>query len=65
MENRFLRLPEVMRTVGLGRSAIYERVSRNEFPKPVALSGRAVAWVSSDIQMWIDAQVKASRRDAA
>ena len=41
-QKRFMRLPEVQRTVGLGRSAIYERVAEGSFPAPVPLGGRAV-----------------------
>jgi prophage regulatory protein len=49
---RFLRRPEVERAVGLGCSAIYDKMSRNEFPKPVPLSGGAVGWIESEIAEW-------------
>jgi prophage regulatory protein len=64
MERRILRLPEVSKTVGLKRSAIYERVGAGLFPKPIPLLGRAVGWLSTDVENWISAQVEASREAA-
>ena len=59
---RFLRLKEVKHTVGLGRSAIYQKVKDREFPAPVSLGARAVAWLSDEIGAWMDARISASRR---
>ena len=61
-DRHFLRLPDVKRQVGLGRSAIYEKVKRGEFPAPVSLGARAVAWLSDEIAAWMDARVDASRK---
>ncbi|WP_228761231.1 MULTISPECIES: helix-turn-helix transcriptional regulator [Vibrio] len=41
----------------LSRSAIYRGIRECRFPKQVRLSRRSVAWVESDIQNWIKAQV--------
>lgn len=64
MADTFLRLPEVKHRTGLSRSTIYAAVSAGEFPKPVRLTERTIAWVESDVQDWIDARIAASR-DAA
>tara|TARA_B100000676_G_scaffold313222_1_gene392432 strand:- start:1945 stop:2142 length:198 start_codon:yes stop_codon:yes gene_type:complete len=50
---RLIRLAEVMKNTGLGRSSIYKRIAEGEFPKPVPLGGRAVGWVSDEIETWI------------
>ena len=50
---RFMRLTEVIKDTGLGRSSIYKRIAQGEFPKPVPLGGRAVGWVSDEIEAWI------------
>ena len=34
---RFMRLTEVIKDTGLGRSSIYKRIAEGEFPKPVPL----------------------------
>ena len=59
---RLLRLPEVKKDTGLGRSSIYKKMAEGTFPKPVPL-GRTVAWVSDEIQAWIMARIE--ERDAS
>lgn len=54
---RLLRLKDVQHQVGLGRSAIYEKIKRGEFPSPVSLGARAVAWPSDAINAWIDERI--------
>jgi prophage regulatory protein len=54
-----LRLPDVMERVGLSRSAIYAAMAEGEFPRPVRLTKRAVAWPASAIDAWITARVTA------
>ena len=58
---RFLRLPEVKHTVGLSRSAIYQKIKEGDFPAPVSLGERAVAWLSDEIAAWMDARIGTSR----
>ena len=52
---RLLRLPEVMRRVGLKRSAIYQRMSEGRFPKSRSLGVKCAVWVESEIDEWIHA----------
>jgi prophage regulatory protein len=51
-----LRLHEVSRAVGLGRTSIYRRIAAGTFPRPVQLgpSARAVGWRESDVIEWIE-----------
>ncbi|EGQ8122024.1 AlpA family transcriptional regulator [Vibrio cholerae] len=61
---RFLRLKEVMSLTGLGRSTIYKFMAdETDFPKSVPLGGRAVAWVESEIEEWMESRL--SMRDNA
>jgi prophage regulatory protein len=48
----FLRMPAVIKITGLGRSTIYRLMASHEFPSPVRLTSRAVAWRSTDIDAW-------------
>jgi prophage regulatory protein len=50
--HRLLRLSEVLRRNGLGRTATYALIARGEFPAPVK-SGRASRWVEEEIDEWI------------
>lgn len=61
MATSILRLPAVRARTGLSRSTIYLRVSESTFPKPVSLGGRAVGWIESEIQQWLEHRIEASR----
>lgn len=62
MKMKFLRLKEVMSLTGLGRSTIYKFMAdETDFPKSVPLGGRAVAWVESEIEEWMESRL--SMRD--
>lgn len=52
---RLLRLPAVCEQTGLGKSSVY---ALPEFPKPLVLSRRAVAWRQSEITAWIESRTK-------
>ena len=62
---KLIRLPEVRQRVPLSRSMIYLLVSRGEFPKPVSLGRRSVAWVEAEVEAWVAARISGSRRNAA
>lgn len=64
MTHTILRLPGVTASTGLSRSTIYLRISQGEFPTPVKLGGRAVGWVQTEVQEWLQRQIEASRRNA-
>lgn len=65
MVTRILRLPAVKTRTGLARSTIYLRVSEGTFPKPISLGGRAVGWLESEIQEWLERCIEASRKAKA
>lgn len=65
MATSILRLPTVKARTGLSRSTIYLRVSQGTFPKPVCLGGRAVGWVESEVQQWLEQRIEASRKSEA
>lgn len=48
-----LKLPEVTRITGIGRSNLYALIQRGEFPKPVKLSVRSVGWRQSEVNAWL------------
>jgi len=57
MSEKLLRRPEVLRTTGIGgTSTLYDWMARGEFPRPVKLGARAVAWRESDVLAWIEAR---------
>lgn len=52
MSDAFLTLPEVCQRICLRKSWVYDAVARDEFPKPVYLTPRRVAWRESEIEAW-------------
>lgn len=63
MKNIILRLDAVKARTGLSRSYIYLLITESKFPKQVSLGARAVGWVESEIDSWIEARINESRPD--
>ena len=61
MANIILRLPTVKARTGLSRSSLYRQIAEDRFPKPISLSGRAVGWLESEVDEWLDRQIVDSR----
>ena len=49
-ETGFVRLPQILSVIPLGRSCWWEGVKSGRFPKPIKLSERCVAWRVEDIR---------------
>ena len=66
---RFIRLPEVIRRTGFGRTSIYRKMEDGTFPKCLKLGGppadqkkfdcRAIAWIEDEVDQWVDARIEA------
>jgi prophage regulatory protein len=63
-QQSLIRLPEVRQQVGLSRSEIYRRIARKEFPAPVPLGARAVAWVKAEVDGYVQNMVAAREQSA-
>lgn len=63
LRESLLRLPRVSEAVDLGASTIRTMVAEGEFPRPIRIGKRAVAWLQSDIDRWL--ADRAAERDAA
>ncbi len=59
MLDRHYRRTDVENITGLSRSTIYLMMSRGEFPRPVKITGKAVAWPESLIKAWLAARTVA------
>jgi prophage regulatory protein len=51
---RLERLPEVIARTSLSRAHLYNLISRDLFPRPKRVGKRAVAWLSQEIDEWIE-----------
>lgn len=61
-QHRIIRLPGVQTRTGLSRSSIYLAISRNTFPQPVPLGARAVGWLESEIDNWLEERIASGRK---
>ncbi len=48
-----LRMSEVKRRVGLGKTKIYAMIAEGKFPKPHRVTAAAVRWSARDIDRWV------------
>ena len=53
MADRHLRRAAVESLTGLARSTLYDLMAKGQFPRPVKLTGKAVAWPESQIVAWL------------
>jgi predicted DNA-binding transcriptional regulator AlpA len=49
-ETGFMRLPQVLSVIPLGKTCWWEGVKSGRFPKPIKLSERCTAWRAEDIR---------------
>lgn len=61
---RVLKLQAVREKTTLCHSTIYKLISEGKFPQPIDLTGRAVGWVDSEIDEWIQFKIE-QRNEAA
>lgn len=57
-----LRRKQVEARTGLARSTIYDRMKAGTFPAPISLGAKAVGWIESEIDAWLNAQIEKSRK---
>lgn len=58
---QILRLPQVCKVTGLGRSMIYQLEAERRFPARVRIGLRAVGWVESEVQLWLTSRIEHHR----
>ncbi len=61
MAEKHLRRFAVEEITGLSRSTIYEMMGRGEFPRPIRVGRRAVAWPESTVLAWLAKRPTAQR----
>lgn len=60
-EVEFIKIAEVRKMTGMSTSTIYERVLAKKFPSQIKLGPKAVAWIKSEVQAWVNERISASR----
>ena len=65
MSATLIRLPEVQRRTGYSKAWLYRLMSQQRFPSPVKIGTRAIAFVESEIDEWINQRIAESRGEVA
>lgn len=60
-----IRLVEVQRRTGYSKAWIYRLISNGKFPASVKIGTRAIAFVESEIDEWINQRIAESRGEVA
>jgi len=63
-EIRLIRLPEVLNLTGLSRSAVYQRMAQDRFPRAVQLTWRAIVWRLGEVKAWIESRPRTASHRA-
>ena len=58
-----LRRKQVEAQTGLARSTIYKLIAQGNFPAPVRITAKAVAWPSNQVADWIASRVSTAKPD--
>lgn len=65
MSQNLIRLNEVQRRTGYSKAWIYRLMSQKRFPTSVKIGTRAIAFVESEIDEWINTRIEESRKEVA
>ena len=63
------RLPEVLRSAGVGKSTLYDWLNPTSprfdptFPRPIRLGSRAVGWRRLEVATWIETRERVGQGD--
>ncbi|WP_395825876.1 helix-turn-helix transcriptional regulator [Collimonas sp.] len=58
MTHVILRANQVMEKTKIGRTYLYQEIKAGRFPKPISLGAKAVGWIESEVDAWIDALIE-------
>jgi prophage regulatory protein len=59
-----IRLRKTIEKTGLSRSTIYNLINAGTFVPKIQISTRAIGFLESDVDAWIESRVAASRKGA-
>ncbi|MDC4236826.1 helix-turn-helix transcriptional regulator [Pasteurella multocida] len=62
---QLIKLNQVMGKTTLSKSTIYRLIKTSDFPRPKKLSLRAVAWLESEVDEWIEERSSACKAVSA
>lgn len=55
------RVNQLTAEIGISRAHLYQLVKRGEFPQPIKIGDRAIAWPAQAIEAWIAERAAAAQ----
>ncbi|WP_147196079.1 AlpA family transcriptional regulator [Pantoea sp. CCBC3-3-1] len=65
MSQSLIRLSEVQRRTGYSKAWIYRLLKEERFPSSIKIGSRAIAFIESEIDEWINQRIAESRGEVA
>lgn len=62
MNKKLIRMHEVLNRTGFCRAWIYRLIKQKRFPEPIKVGERSIAFIESEIDIWINEKIMASRK---
>lgn len=59
LDERLMRMREVLSIVGVARQTLYQWMARDAFPKPLKLNGSTIAWREREVRDWLHSRPRA------
>jgi prophage regulatory protein len=60
---KLIRLPEVLNKTGFCKAWIYKLIKAGSFPSPIKIGARAIAFIESEVDEWIESMIYDSRNN--
>lgn len=64
MSQSLIRFLEVQRRTGYSKAWLYRLMSEGKFPASIKIGSRAIAFVESEVDAWIEQRIAESRQSA-
>lgn len=64
MSESLIRLSEVQRRTGYSKAWIYRLMADKRFPTSIKIGSRAISFIESEVDEWINERIEASRKGA-
>ncbi|HDY9258278.1 helix-turn-helix transcriptional regulator [Pluralibacter gergoviae] len=65
MSQSLIRFGEVQKRTGYSKAWIYRLLKENRFPQSVKIGSRAIAFIESEVDEWINQRIAESRGEVA
>lgn len=56
MSDRLIRMKELNALFGIPTSTVWDWIKKGNFPKPIKMGERFIAWRESELTAWLDAK---------